>query len=121
MRAEVVVLKLCGPEAVERGQRARYVCSSDLAIRPEWVVIEDDAHWVVNDITIKGQTQFMQQGDIPGELFRRHEDGPWARCVADGYVSFTSLHAGDVLAFDVTYVGPLAQAPFEASVQGTKS
>ena len=69
------------------------------------------ADWVVNDIKIANLSQFIQSGDIPGDMF--------AADAIDAAVSFDAVEQGGDVVLVVTYVGGNAEGcPFTASFIG---
>jgi hypothetical protein len=52
------------------------------------------ADWIVNDIRIDGTSQFLQSGDIPGDMF-----------ATNAIDSFVKLHPGTRIELLVTYIG----------------
>lgn len=89
------------------------------AFRPERVFVSDlggtekvsgAAKWIINDIRVDGQTQFSQNGDVPGDMFASH--------AIDGFVSFDT--GEKEIEMDVTYVGEQpAGLQFYASIVGS--
>jgi hypothetical protein len=55
------------------------------------------ADWIVNDIKIGGKSQFLQSGDIPGDMF--------ATNAVDSFVRFEAAKAGRAVELVVTYIG----------------
>ena len=85
--------------------------------RPERLYISDGctrggaADWVVNDIKIANQSQFIQSGDIPGDMF--------AADAIDAAVSFDAVEQGGDVVLVVTYIGSNEKGvPFFASFIG---
>jgi hypothetical protein len=69
------------------------------------------ADWIVNDIKIAGRSQFLQSGDVPGDLF--------ATQAVNSFVRFeVARYAADVEII-VTYIGKNEKGcPFFASITG---
>jgi hypothetical protein len=59
--------------------------------------IEDAWDWIVNDLRINGRTQFVQSGDIPGDMF--------ATNAITSFVSLEDCKVGGEIEIDVTYIG----------------
>ena len=76
------------------------------------------ADWIVNDILIGGRSQFIESGDVPGDLFAADTiDGR-----ADIFVAFVeaALPDTDVVVI-VTYIGPNEDgAPFFGAMIGSR-
>jgi len=69
------------------------------------------ADWIVNDIKIGAQSQFVQTGDLPGDMF--------ATTAIDTYVHFNDLVFPNCDAIViVTYIGTRAAATFRAALIG---
>jgi hypothetical protein len=69
--------------------------------------------WVVNDIKIAGESQFLQSGDIPGDMF--------AHAAVQDFVRFGAVKASEEVELVVTYIGLNAEGcPFIASLTGTE-
>jgi hypothetical protein len=47
----------------------------NFAFRIDGLIIEDAEDWVVNDIVIDEQSQFLQSGDVPGDMFSAEAQG----------------------------------------------
>jgi hypothetical protein len=75
------------------------------------IEIEDGWDWIVNDLRINGRTQFMQSGDIPGDMF--------AVSAIDSFVSLEECEAGGKIEVDVTYIGTAESAIFKGRLEGT--
>jgi hypothetical protein len=85
------------------------------SFRPERVFVSGAgtsagaADWVINDVRVDGKTQFIQDGDVPGDMF--------ASNAIDGFVSFQRCEKE--IEMDVTYIGSNESGvPFYASVVG---
>ena len=69
------------------------------------------ADWIVNDIKIGNQTQFIQSGDVPGDMFASNAN--------DALMSFDVAPRGDDVVLVVTYIGLNKEGcPFFASFIG---
>jgi hypothetical protein len=69
------------------------------------------ADWVVNDIKIAGRSQFLQSGDVPGDLF--------ATNAVDSFIRFEVAKAATDVEIVVTYIGTNEKGcPFYASIVG---
>ena len=69
------------------------------------------ADWICNDIKIGNQSQFIQSGDVPGDMF--------ATNAIDTYVSFQPAQTAMDVVLVVTYIGSNESgAPFYASMLG---
>jgi hypothetical protein len=84
----------------------------DCAFRPERILIGGNpGDWIVNDIKIRNRSQFVQSGDVPGEMFASTSMHAWV--VMDA----VPMAADFVLL--VTYIGEAKEgAPFVCSVLG---
>jgi len=70
------------------------------------------ADWIVNDIKIGNRSQFVQSGDVPGDMF--------ATNAIDTYVSFETAQTAMDVVVVVTYIGMNESGvPFYASMVGT--
>ena len=70
------------------------------------------ADWIVNDIKIGNQSQFVQSGDVPGDLF--------ATNAIDTFVRFESAQTAMDVVVVVTYIGlNESGAPFFGAMVGT--
>lgn len=95
--------------------RATISASLDAPLKIERLEISDDgtcggaADWIVNDLRIDGTSQFVQPGDMPGDMF--------STSAIDSFVQF---QAGKLIEIDVTYIGHEDKGvPFAASFFGT--
>jgi hypothetical protein len=69
------------------------------------------ADWVVNDIRIAGRSQFLQAGDLPGDMF--------ATNAVDSFMRFEVAKASMEVEIIVTYMGTNEKGcPFFASITG---
>lgn len=69
------------------------------------------ADWLVNDIRIDGKSQFIQAGDIPGDVF--------ATNAVSSFVCFEAATASAVVEIVVTYIGEnAAGCPFYGAFTG---
>src|ERR1700751_1419098 len=70
------------------------------------------ADWIVNDIKIGNRSQFVQAGDVPGDLF--------ASNTVDAFVRFESAQTAMDVAVNVTYIGlNESGCPFFGAMVGT--
>jgi hypothetical protein len=70
------------------------------------------ADWIVNDIKIGNRSQFVQSGDVPGDLF--------AVNAIDTFVRFETAQTAMDIVIVVTYIGlNESGAPFFAAMVGT--
>jgi hypothetical protein len=71
------------------------------------------ADWIVNDIKIASRSQFVQSGDIPGDMF--------STVAIDSFIKkIEPCQPGDMFEIDVTYVGLNERgANFTAHLEGT--
>jgi hypothetical protein len=70
------------------------------------------ADWIVNDIKIGNRSQFVQSGDVPGDLF--------AVNAIDTFVRFEAAQMGMDVVVVVTYIGlNESGAPFFGAMVGT--
>ena len=70
------------------------------------------ADWIVNDIKIGNRSQFVQSGDVPGDLF--------AVNAIDTFVRFETAQTAMDIVLVVTYIGlNESGAPFFAALVGT--
>jgi hypothetical protein len=70
------------------------------------------ADWIVNDIKIGNRSQFVQSGDVPGDMF--------ATNAIDTFVSFETAQTAMDVVVVVTYIGQNESGvPFYASMVGT--
>ena len=70
------------------------------------------ADWIVNDIKIGNRSQFVQSGDVPGDLF--------ATNAIDTFVRFESAQTAMDVVVVVTYIGlNESGAPFFGAMVGT--
>ena len=70
------------------------------------------ADWIVNDIKIGNRSQFVQSGDVPGDLF--------AVNAIDTFVRFESAQTAMDVVVVVTYIGlNESGAPFFGAMVGT--
>lgn len=70
------------------------------------------ADWIVNDIKIGNQSQFVQSGDVPGDMF--------ATNTIDAFVSFRTAQTAMDVVVVCTYIGMNESGvPFYASMLGT--
>jgi hypothetical protein len=93
------------------------VSAPSTAFRVERFIIEDgntgggSADWIVNDVRIANQSQFVQSGDIPGDLF--------ATNAIDNFMKFGSWPVDAMIEIDVTYIGLREEgALFRARLEG---
>ena len=69
------------------------------------------ADWIVNDIKIAGRSQFLQSGDVPGDVF--------ATNAVDSFIHFEVAKAAMDVEIIVTYIGKNEKGcPFFASITG---
>jgi hypothetical protein len=69
------------------------------------------ADWVVNDVRIAGKSQFLQSGDVPGDMF--------ATEAVKSFVSFDVVIAGVDVELVVTYIGTNEKGcPFYGAITG---
>jgi hypothetical protein len=69
------------------------------------------ADWIINDIKIAGQSQFVQSGDIPGDMF--------ATQAIDNFIGIEPWKPGRDLEIEVTYIGLNERgAIFSARLEG---
>lgn len=69
------------------------------------------ADWIVNEIRIAGKSQFIQSGDIPGDLF--------ATNAMSSFVCFEAAMASTEVEITVTYIGEnAAGCAFFGSITG---
>jgi hypothetical protein len=47
----------------------------NFSFRIDGLVIEDAENWVVNDLIVDGESQFVQPGDVPGDMFSEAGQG----------------------------------------------
>lgn len=85
----------------------------DQLLEIDMLEIEDTAtngrDWIVNDIRIDGLSQFIQSGDVPGDMF--------ATNAIDRFVKF---HPGRRIELIVTYIGlDISGCCFTARISGT--
>lgn len=73
--------------------------------------IDDGANWIVNDVRINGATQFVQSGDVPGDVFQANG--------IDEFINLTTCDAGQIIELAVTYIGIEKEAVFSARLEGT--
>ena len=70
------------------------------------------ADWIVNDISIDGRSQFLQSGQVPGDMF--------AINAVDGLIKFDVMQRYSEVVVSVTYVGTKQDgAPFYGSILGS--
>ena len=70
------------------------------------------ADWIINDIKIGNRSQFVQSGDVPGDLF--------AVNAIDTFVRFETAQTAMDIVVVVTYIGlNESGAPFFAAMVGT--
>jgi hypothetical protein len=70
------------------------------------------ADWIVNGLRIDGRSQFVQSGDIPGDMFSTN--------AIDAFVKLEPCKAGTAIEIDVTYIGLNEPgAIFAARLEGT--
>lgn len=82
------------------------------AFRPERLIIGGKPEdWIVNDVKIKGRSQFNQSGDVPGEMF--------SSGAIDCFLRMEAVGVGMDFQIVVTYIGE-RQAPFVCGVIGTE-
>jgi len=94
------------------------VSAPSTAFRIERFIIEDgnteggSADWIVNDLRIANVSQFVQSGDIPGDLF--------ATNAIDTFMKFDAWPADATIEINVTYIGLRVNgALFRARLEGT--
>jgi hypothetical protein len=94
------------------------VSAPSTAFQIERFIIEDgnteggSADWIVNDLRIANISQFVQSGDVPGDLF--------ATNAIDTFVKFAAWHADATIEIDVTYIGLRPDGSlFRARLEGT--
>ena len=69
------------------------------------------ADWIVNDIKIAGRSQFIQSGDIPGDMF--------ATKAVNTFILFEVAKAGRDVEIIVTYIGKNEEGcPFFGAITG---
>jgi hypothetical protein len=69
------------------------------------------ADWIVNDIKIAGKSQFLQPGDIPGDMF--------ATNAVDSFIRFEVAYAAMEVELVVTYIGTNVEGcPVVAAITG---
>jgi hypothetical protein len=69
------------------------------------------ADWIVNDIKIAGRSQFLQSGDIPGDMF--------ATSAVDSFIRFEVAYVAMEVELIVTYIGMNAEGcRFVAAITG---
>ena len=69
------------------------------------------ADWIVNDIKIAGRSQFIQSGDVPGDLF--------ATNAINSFVRFSAVGGGVDVELIVTYIGKNEEGcPFFGAMTG---
>ncbi len=97
--------KTCTAQITSRAQNG--------AFRPERIVIGGNpSDWIVNDIRIRNVTQFVQSGDVPGEMF--------ASSAIDCFLRMDAVGRGDEFQIVATYIGDRSDgAPFICGVLGT--
>lgn len=113
-----VVLPMSSGAKIEPGQSAQITARpQSQGIRPDRLFISGAGtpggagDWIVNDIKIAGKTQFIQAGDVPGDMF--------ASAVTDGLIAFDAADRGLDVAIIVSYVGPIKEGcDFYASMVG---
>lgn len=67
--------------------------------------------WIVNDIKIENVSQFIQSGDIPGDMFETN--------AVSSFVNFKGVKAGMTVEIIVTYIGLNEEGcPFIAAITG---
>ena len=70
------------------------------------------ADWIVGDLRINGKSQFVQSGDVPGDLF--------ACSAIDTFVKLEACEAGNTIELDMIYIGLNEHgAIFAARLEGT--
>ena len=77
----------------------------------ECIEIDGSWDWLVNDLRIGGRTQFVQPGDIPGDMFELN--------AIDSFVTLEECAAGEEIEIDVTYIGVAPRAIFNGRLEGT--
>jgi hypothetical protein len=81
------------------------------------LVIEDPgtpggvSDWIVNDIRVDGKSQFVQGGDLPGDVFSTD--------MITSFLSIETCPAGGLIEFIVTCIGFDAGAVFTGRLEGT--
>jgi hypothetical protein len=70
------------------------------------------ADWIVHDLRVDGRTQFVQSGDLPGDMF--------SSSAIDSFFSIENCPAGSAIEIDVSYIGLNEKGcPFVARLEGT--
>ena len=114
------VLMFASGVPVLPGQSVQLVVRPQVGLRCERFVIaagsspNGAADWIVQDIRINARSQFIQPGDLPGDMF--------ASDAIDAYVTFHTLALASVdVTVVATYVGPLQEGvPFFGSMFGSR-
>lgn len=114
---EVVPLSTGVP--IQPGTSAQITCRVQSEFRCERFMISGAntpggaADWIVNNIQIGNRSQFVQSGDLPGDMF--------AVNAIDAYVSFETARVEMDIVVTVTYVGAnVSGVPFYGSMIGTR-
>ena len=69
------------------------------------------ADWIIHDLRVDDRTQFVQPGDLPGDMF--------SVSAIDSFVKIEPCPTGRAIELDVTYIGLNPSEPFVARLEGT--
>lgn len=107
-----------GGVPIQPEQTAQFSAHTERRFRIERLAISDagtpggTADWIVNDIVVGGRSQYVQTGDLPGDMF--------AVDAIDTFVDFGEAMPSMDVTITVMYIGLVeAGVPFHASMTGT--
>ena len=97
-----------------RGGRTRIITRPHprSSFRPERLFIDavNDQDWIIHNITIGNRSQFLQDGSIPGDMFRTD--------AIEAFVSFETVQPAMDIVVDVGYIGSHASTLFAGRLVG---
>jgi hypothetical protein len=109
-----VILPMSSGVAIKPNTSAQIKARPQIhSFRPEKIIIGGTpGDWIVNDIKIHGVSQFVQSGDVPGEMF--------AATTFESFVRLDVVEVARDIEILVTYIGtPAEGAPFICGILGT--
>ncbi len=74
------------------------------------LTITDAPSWIVNDVRVRGESIFVQSGDVPGEMFSADDTSS---------VALGPLTAKDIVEVVATYIGDAPSACLVVALSGT--
>ncbi len=106
-----LILPMTSGVKILPGTSAKITAQPQDDFRIDGLFIEDAADWVVSDLLVDGQSQFVQVGDVPGSMFSGQAQGCGMRLAV--------APAGSNVSVVVTYVGFRDSREFRCLALGT--